>query len=474
MARINYQEWSRINLSVSNIRLDRENPRIPSYSAIRNQTDIISYMFEHEKILRLAAKITEKGFICHDPIYVVKEGDYYTVVEGNRRITALKCLIDPDLAPTVQARNRLSIHKNNLGIDLIEKIEVYVAPSRHDVENVLFELHAEGKVQWNRQQKNKFIAGVGLKNGESIDDIAKRFNVAPSEISQAVTEYLIELYIPELSLPTDIESLALKQKLNVSTLSRFINNSHFTKITGFTVNNNRIITTASRDIFNYLLSEIITDIINKKIDSRTHNDSETIKKYIEAAIKRYSGPTDTPPVEYSPPTVDTTTTQSEPKEKSKRKNKETLIPKGNKYETGCKKLDVLIEEAQGMLIDTHKTANALLLRTIIELSVVRLFEVNNKREQCLNDKGRIKNLSDNLAVLCNRENWFQDKGYYIDLKRFTDKGSTSWGSIESLNRYAHGEFLLPDRELLRQVWMIIKPLLDMIKETTLKNQPHDV
>ncbi|WP_080938133.1 ParB N-terminal domain-containing protein [Aeromonas hydrophila] len=323
MARINYQEWARINLSVSNIRLDRDNPRIPSYSAIRNQTDIISYMFENEKILRLAAKITDKGFICHDPIYVVKEGDYYTVVEGNRRVTALKCLIDPDLAPTVQARNRLSKHKNSLGVDLIEKIEVYVAPSRHDVENVLFELHAEGKLQWNRQQKNKFIAGVGINNGESVDDIAKRFNVAPSEISQAVTEYLIERYIPELSLPTDIESLALKQKLNISTLSRFINNSHFIEKTGFAVNNNKIITTASRDVFNYLLSKIIIDIIEKRIDSRTHNDSETIKKYIDTAIKNYSGPTDSPPVEYSPPLNrynQTTTRTKRKKQKKKQRN----------------------------------------------------------------------------------------------------------------------------------------------------------
>ncbi|WP_155400143.1 hypothetical protein [Aeromonas hydrophila] len=121
-----------------------------------------------------------------------------------------------------------------------------------------------------------------------------------------------------------------------------------------------------------------------------------------------------------------------------------------------------------MWIDTHKTAGALLLRTILELSVVRVFEVNNNKNQCINPNGRVKNLSDNLAALCKRENWFDDKVYRSDLQRFIDANSQSWVSLESLNRYAHGEFILPDREMLRSVWIITKPLVDMIEKSTLK------
>ncbi|WNN59525.1 ParB N-terminal domain-containing protein [Enterobacter hormaechei] len=153
MERIDYSSWQRLSLSVANLKLDKMNPRIPSYVFTRNQKDIFNYLFNNEKIERLAAKIVDKGFIAHDPIYVVKEGDAYIVVEGNRRVSALKCLLDPGMAPSASKKRKLERLKNSLGSELIEKVEVYVAPSRRAVENVLYELHAEGKLQWSRQQK---------------------------------------------------------------------------------------------------------------------------------------------------------------------------------------------------------------------------------------------------------------------------------------------------------------------------------
>ncbi|WP_183096779.1 ParB N-terminal domain-containing protein, partial [Brenneria goodwinii] len=217
MSRIDYSSWPRLSLSVSNLRLDKENPRIPSYITIRTTKDILNYLFQNERIERLAHKIVEKGFISHDPIYVVKEGENYVVVEGNRRVSALKCLIDPELVPSPAKRRKIELYKNRLGSDLIEKIDVFVAPSRRAVENVLFELHAEGKLQWSRQQKNKFIASIGIDSGESIQDIAERFNVKVTEIQDSVQEYLLERYFTELELPTDIEDKALMSKFNIST-----------------------------------------------------------------------------------------------------------------------------------------------------------------------------------------------------------------------------------------------------------------
>lgn len=474
MARINYQDWNRLNLSVANIKLDKDNPRIPTYSMIRNSRDIINYMFESEQVLRLARKIVDKGFISHDPIYVIKESDSYIVVEGNRRVTALKCLLDPDLAPSLSIKKNLSLLKNKLGEDLIEKIEVYVAPSRKDVENVLFELHAEGKLQWSRQQKNKFIAEIGLNNGESAYDIAQRFNVKVADIIESVQEYLIERYFTELSLPTDIEKQVLQQKFSISTLSRFLNTGLFTTSTGFKIDKNYITTTASKEYFNYLVSNIVIDIVNKKVDSRKHNSLESREEYLQNLINKYPRNIEGTPVSFSPPAGGANLVESKPRQSVKSKSKERLIPNTHKYSTGTTKLDVLIEEAQGMWIDTHKTAGALLLRTILELSVVRVFEVNNSKNQCINPNGRVKNLSDNLAALCKRENWFDDKVYRSDLQRFIDASSQSWVSLESLNRYAHGEFILPDREMLRSVWMITKPLVDMIEKSTLKPESADV
>ena len=103
MERINYSSWNRLSLSVSNLKLDKENPRIPAYISTRTTEEIV-----------------EKGFISHDPIYVIKEKKSYVVVEGNRRVSALKCLLDPALVPSLSKKRKFEKLKNKLGQDLIE------------------------------------------------------------------------------------------------------------------------------------------------------------------------------------------------------------------------------------------------------------------------------------------------------------------------------------------------------------------
>lgn len=463
MGRINYSSWARLSLSVSNLKLDKENPRIPTYVSIRTMKDILSYLFEYEKVDRLAEKIVEKGFISHDPIYVIKENESYVVVEGNRRVSALKCLLDPSLVPSVSKMRKLERLKNKLGQDRIEKIDVYVAPSRTEVQNVLFELHAEGKLQWNRQQKNQFIASVGIHSNESIEEIAARFNVKPSEIQDSVQEYYIERYFTELRLPTDVEDKALNAKFGISIMSRLVNSALFKKLTGFKVENGKLQTTISKYKFDHLLKNFIIDIINKKIDSRKLNKTSEIEKYIQSIIEKISDEESNDPVDFAP--LVNKNPNSKSKSQSKNKSKKIvkmLIPPEKQYLTGLQKLDLLIEEAQGMMLDMHKTASALLLRTILELTTVRVFEINNNKKRCINEKnGRVKNLSDNLSALIKQNTWFQDQAYRSDLTRFISKNNSDWNSLDSLNRYAHGEYTLPDKNILQAVWLITEPLVEM-------------
>lgn len=123
-----------------------------------------------------------------------------------------------------------------------------------------------------------------------------------------------------------------------------------------------------------------------------------------------------------------------------------------------------------MLVDTYKNAAALLLRSIVELSVIRIFEINGKKDQCINGNGRTKNLSDNMNALVKRDIWFEDKSYLADLTRFISKDSASWNSLDSLNRYAHGEYTLPDRDMLIQVRTILKPLLNICSSSKLNKR----
>ena len=93
---IEFSDWEIRRLSVDAIRLDKKNPRLPENMLNESQRGIIYYMVEEFKILEIAKSIVKNGFFINESPIFVKEGGHFVVVEGNRRITALKLLRDPN------------------------------------------------------------------------------------------------------------------------------------------------------------------------------------------------------------------------------------------------------------------------------------------------------------------------------------------------------------------------------------------
>ena len=85
------------NINIKSLFLDSKNPR---HMPIENQKEIIKHMIDKEKVRELAKDIVKKGMINPlDIIGIVVENGKKIVLEGNRRVCALKLLNDPSLAP---------------------------------------------------------------------------------------------------------------------------------------------------------------------------------------------------------------------------------------------------------------------------------------------------------------------------------------------------------------------------------------
>jgi hypothetical protein len=92
------------DIEISKLRMDENNPRHPS---LESQREIIEWMTSGEqkmgdKLYTLAKDIVEYGLNPSDKISVqqLEESDQeYIVLEGNRRLTAIKLLNNPDIAP---------------------------------------------------------------------------------------------------------------------------------------------------------------------------------------------------------------------------------------------------------------------------------------------------------------------------------------------------------------------------------------
>ena len=93
---INYK-----SILLSRIYLDPENPR---HDPIGNEREIIAHLLKFEDIRQLAKSIAQLG--STSPIELLAVAPHpsaknrFNTAEGNRRLCALKLLLDPDKAPT--------------------------------------------------------------------------------------------------------------------------------------------------------------------------------------------------------------------------------------------------------------------------------------------------------------------------------------------------------------------------------------
>lgn len=90
-------KYEKINFN--RLKLDDNNPRLPKSMHSKSEEEIIEYMLLEASTIELMQAIGENGFFAGEQLLVVKENDNtYCVVEGNRRLVAVKLLNNPSLA----------------------------------------------------------------------------------------------------------------------------------------------------------------------------------------------------------------------------------------------------------------------------------------------------------------------------------------------------------------------------------------
>lgn len=156
-------------IPVGQLLLDPLNPRLPFVGAGRvSQDRIIDYMLREGNIAELMGAIGEIGFQRSEPLLVtpVKEGEpdwdpgrptdspLYYVVEGNRRLTAVLLLLDPQRAEyrrtTITAVASEATHHP-------AEVPVLVFPAREDLLDYLGYRHITGTKPWGALEKAIYL-----------------------------------------------------------------------------------------------------------------------------------------------------------------------------------------------------------------------------------------------------------------------------------------------------------------------------
>lgn len=156
-------------ISLTNIYLDPENPR---HDTLPDEPSIIKHLVSKERVRVLAKNIAEAG--STSPLELIalvrhpKVKTGYVVVEGNRRICALKLLQDPDKAGSEKDKRYFTGLAQGMQ-HAISKVNAMVFDSR-DAAQRWFALRHEGEQDgvgtkaWDADQKARFSVRTQGKN----------------------------------------------------------------------------------------------------------------------------------------------------------------------------------------------------------------------------------------------------------------------------------------------------------------------
>ncbi|OAI11417.1 MULTISPECIES: ParB N-terminal domain-containing protein [Methylomonas] len=166
MARASQQAGREIQqIAIDDLLLDEDNPRLPA-SIHRTTQAIIDYIAETTAIEELMSAIAENDFFPGEPLIAVEcenHPDKFTVVEGNRRLTALKLLQDPAFCSKPGARMREISSSAKFKPSVVP---VIVCTSREEVLPYLGFRHITGIKQWEPLSKARYIEQLfNLTNG---------------------------------------------------------------------------------------------------------------------------------------------------------------------------------------------------------------------------------------------------------------------------------------------------------------------
>lgn len=181
------QPGQRDLLHPEDMRLDFENPRFAAHGAeARGELEGIQQLLDYADLRELIETIAANGFINFEPLIVLRRSDHYLVLEGNRRLAAVKLLIHEDWAeelnlalPPMSPEARSSL----------ETIEVQAVASRDDARQFIGFKHINGPHKWDSFAKAKFAANWYRQerdNGVTLRDISRRLGDRHDTIKRLV------------------------------------------------------------------------------------------------------------------------------------------------------------------------------------------------------------------------------------------------------------------------------------------------
>ena len=159
------------DLDIDRLLFDVENPRLVEFGITDESTqdEIGDVLYYQMGASELVLSIASSGFWKYEPLIVLPRDDDYIVLEGNRRLAAIKVLTR-ELADIPLPRG-VEPPKGD-ALEKLATVPCLIADSRESVWQFVGFKHVNGPAKWGSYAKAKYISEIHNKFGVSIKDIA--------------------------------------------------------------------------------------------------------------------------------------------------------------------------------------------------------------------------------------------------------------------------------------------------------------
>lgn len=163
------------NISPQQLHFDYSNPRIAEFllSPQTSEKEIIKILWNVMGVEEIVLSIKASGFFTNEPLIVIEEEGKIVVLEGNRRLAAVKCILDPTIADFI------GINKNTLSISeaaksTLHEIPVLFVDHRRDAWKFIGFKHINGPAKWGSYAKANYISQIKNEFNIPLDEIASQ------------------------------------------------------------------------------------------------------------------------------------------------------------------------------------------------------------------------------------------------------------------------------------------------------------
>ncbi|WP_420615094.1 hypothetical protein [Candidatus Palauibacter sp.] len=464
---------------VGNLLLDPKNTRIPTAQQTDDQRALLHELVAHDKVWELAKSIASIGLFPTERMVVMPHGRKYIVLEGNRRLAAIKLLFTPELAQTSSDVRKYKRLARQMDLTPLTSIDVVVVENRLAAARIIAALHTKpARHSWKPGQKAQFYRDM-VETGLTPQEVSEEIGVTEGEVRRSLrSEILYRIAQTFDDLPAAIQTGLNSRQFAFTTLERFLERTAGQEFLGIKPDNTHGIRGfVHPDRFRAVLTKIVTDIITLPGLTRQINTERDMREYAKKAegdIPATETKGSFTPGSFLGDAEPKPEPATPPKSKRKRRRSTSVIPNDFECTVHEPKVSALFGELKNINVRTQRNSSGVMLRVLLDVALWCFYKSTKQ------DAAVIAHYDKNRHYRKRNSNWtpslrqllsFGIENHifpgmtadeYKSLKTLLARDANWSATIDVLNEYTHNPQVQPTTQEVHAVWERAQPLLKII------------